>query len=57
MKDEQESVMYRQEEERETDLSTYERPNKPHEPLPANMNFYDCPNHGRVRGTSCPYGD
>ena len=57
MKEKSESVAYEQEEERETPRSAYQTPNVSRDPQPSDMSYFDCDEHGRVRGTSCPYGD
>ena len=55
MKEKEEGVAYGQEEEREPELSTNETPNQSRSPFPSDMTYFDCPIHGKVRGTSCPH--
>jgi len=52
MKENEESVAYRQEEEFETRMTTYEIADESGDDM---AGYYKCPIHGKVRGTSCPY--
>ena len=58
MKETEENVANRREEEFKTELSTSDRPNErlnARSELPYDINFFECPKHGTIRGTACPY--
>jgi hypothetical protein len=58
MKEVGEDVANRREEEFETELSTCETLNERRNArgeLPYDINYFECPKHGTIRGTVCPY--